>query len=152
MGTTRKLTIWVAKLMLVLVALASLAQAAESVRPHPRVGTDPGSSAIVTRSAVFRVKGSVKGLYPGAARKMRVTVTNPNAFSIVVTNVGTATRSPGSGCAARSVKIKPWRGRARVGAHGHRRMKLVVRMLPRTPDTCQGKRFPIRFVGAAVRA
>jgi hypothetical protein len=152
MPTIRNALLATAKLLLVLVVLASLAQAAEFVRPRPGVDTDPGSSAVVGRAAVFRVKGSVKGLYPGATKKLRVTVTNPNAFVIVVTRVGAAVRSPDQGCAAKNVKITPWHGRARVSARAHRRMKLAVRMKPGTPDACQGERFRIRFGGTAVRA
>jgi len=67
-------------------------------------------------------------------------------------SVTASVKSVASGCPVNSVKIKPWRGRARVSARGHRRMKLVVRMLPRTPDACQGARFRLRFGGTAVRA
>jgi len=150
MPTIRKTLLGTAKLTLALVVLASLAQAAEYVRPHLR-GTHAGPSSIVTRPAVFTVKGHTKGFYPGRRRPMRVTVTNPNAFAIMVTRVSASVRSVAAGCSTRSVKITPWRGRARVSARGHRRMKLLVRMLPRTPDSCQGARFGLRFGGTAVR-
>ncbi|MGZ5289330.1 MAG: hypothetical protein ACXWZU_08905 [Actinomycetota bacterium] len=151
MATTRKLLLTAGKLALVLVVLASLAQAAEYVAPHLR-GRPSGSSIIVNRPAVFTVKGHSKGFYPGRKRPMRVTVANPNPFPIVVTRVTASVRSVASGCPMKSVKIKPWHGRARVATRGHRRMKLVVRMLPRTPDACQGARFRLRFGGTAVRA
>ena len=150
MPTIRKTLLGATKLTLVLVVLASLAQAAEYVRPHLR-GDDASTSSIITRPAVFTVKGHAKGFYPGRRHPMRVTVTNPNAFAIVVTRVSASVRSVAVGCPTRSVKIMPWRGRARVSAHGHRRMKLIVRMLPRTPDACQGARFGLRFGGTAVR-
>ncbi|MEO8477958.1 MAG: hypothetical protein ABI572_13045 [Actinomycetota bacterium] len=53
--------------------------------------------------------------------------------------------------AAESVKVTPWRGSARLGAHAHRRIKLVVRMMRRSTDVYQGERFRLRFGGAAVR-
>jgi hypothetical protein len=151
MRTTRKVLLTAGKLALVLLVLGSLAQAAEYVGPRLR-GRGADSSIIVTRPAVFTVKGHSRGFYPGRKRPMRVTVTNPELFPIVVTRVTASVKSVASGCPVNSVKIKPWRGRARVSARGHRRMKLVVRMLPRTPDACQGARFRLRFGGTAVRA
>lgn len=138
------------KLALVLVVLASLAQAAEYA--GPRLRGNSTETTIAPRPAVFTVKGHSKGLYPGRKRPMRVTVTNPNPFPILVTRITGSVKSVASGCPTHSVKIKPWRGRARVSAKGHRRIKLVVRMLPRTPDACQGARFRLRFGGTAVQA
>ena len=151
MSTTKRALVGIAKLVLVLVVLASLAQAAEYVGPRLRSHGE-GSSSIVNRPAVFTVRGHSKGFYPGRKRPMRVTVRNPNTFPIVVTRVTASVASVVSGCPTKSIKIKPWRGRARVSARGHRRMKLIVRMLPRTPDACQGARFKLRFGGTAVRA
>jgi hypothetical protein len=151
MSTIRTAVLWTGKLLLVLVVLASLAQAAEYVRPHLRA-RDAGTTSIVARPAVFTIKGHSQGFYPGRTHPMRVTVTNPNAFPIVVTRVTASVKSVAAGCPPRSVKIKPWRGRTQVAAQGHRRMKLVVRMLHRTPDVCQGARFRLRFGGTAVRA
>jgi len=150
MATIRKTLLTASKLALVLVLLASLAQAAEYIAPHLQ-GRPSGSSLIVNRPAVFTVKGHSKGFYPGRKRPMRVTVRNPNPFPIVVTRVTASVKSVTSGCPIGSVKVKRWRGRARVSARGHRRVKLVVRMLPRTPDACQGARFRLRFGGTAVR-
>jgi len=150
MTTTRKLLLSVGKLALVLVVLASLAQAAEYVAPHLR-GRSSGSSVIVNRPAVFTAKGHSKGFYPGRRRPMRITLKNPNPFPIVVTRVTASVTSVISGCPIGSLKVKRWRGRARVSARGHRRIKLVVRMLPRTPDACQGARFRLRFGGTAVQ-
>jgi hypothetical protein len=151
MATTKKALLGAGKLALVLVVLASLAQAAEYVAPHLRGGPS-GSSVIVNRPAVFTVKGHSKGFYPGRKRPMRVTVRNPNAFAIVVTRVTASVSSVAAGCPPKTIRIKAWRGRARVAARGHRRIKLVVRMLPRTPDACQGARYRLRFGGTAVQA
>jgi hypothetical protein len=147
----RKALVGAARLTLVLFVLASLAQAAEYVRPGSGPQADGDASWVTPRAAVFKVKGRAKGLYPGRTRKMRVTVTNLTAFPIVVKRVVAAVRPPGDGCKPKNVGVKPWRGRLRVGAHGHRRMKMIVRMKPRTPDACQGKRFRLRFTGTAVR-
>jgi hypothetical protein len=151
MPTIRTVLLGTAKLLLVLVVLASLAQAAEYIGPRLRPG-DEATSSNVGRPAVFTVKGHSKGFYPGRTHPMRVTVTNPNPFPIVVTRVAASVTSATSGCPSKSIKIKPWHGRARLARRGHRRMKLIVRMLPRTPDACQGARFRLRYGGTAVRA
>lgn len=138
-----------AKLTIILVVLASLAQAAEYV--GPRLDDAPAPGPVSHRASVFRVSGHVKGLFPGRERTMRAEVANPNGFPIVLTRVRATVSSEDPGCAAKNVKVTPWRGSARIGAHAHRRIKLVVRMMRRTPDACQGERFRLRFGGAAAR-
>ncbi len=150
MLTIRKALLGTAKMLLVLVVLASLAQAAEYIQPRLH-GGGTGASSIPTRGPSFRIKGSVNGLYPGLTKKLRVTVTNPNGYALVVTRVKAKVSAVGPGCGAGNVKIKRWKGRARVGAHAHRRIKLKVRMKPKTPDACQGGRFGLTFSGKAVR-
>jgi len=151
MLTIRKALLGAAKELLVLVVLASLAQAAEYIQPRLHGGDETGTSSIPTRGPSFRIKGSVKGLYPGVTKKLRATVTNPNGYPLVVTRVEAKVSAVGPGCGAGNIKIKTWKGRARVGAHAHRRIKLVVRMKPKAPDACQGGRFALTFSGKAVR-
>ena len=152
MLTIRKALLGTAKMLLVLVVLASLAQAAEYIQPRLHGGGgSSGASSIPTRGPSFRIKGSANGLYPGVTKKLRVTVTNPHGYALVVTRVKAKVSAVGPGCGAANVKIKVWNGRARVGAHAHRRIKLKVRMKPKTPDACQGGRFELTFSGKAVR-
>ena len=138
------------KLTIVLVVLASLAQAVEYVEPR-RDSQVPDPYTAANRNPMFRITGHVIGLFPGRQRMMRTVVANPNRVPIVVTRVRATVSSEDPGCAAKNVKVTPWRGSARIAAHAHRRFKLVVRMMRRTPDACQGERFWLRFGGAAVR-
>lgn len=98
----------------------------------------------------FRVSGTVKGLYPGRVKTLRVRVRNPNGVPMRVRFVRVRVVSPVSTCPARSVRVKPWRGSVQIRAGASKRLRLQVRMRRWTPDACQGVRYRLRYKGWAV--
>ena len=93
----------VAKLTAVSVVLAAtLGQAAEFVRhADPRAGDAGAASVAGAPTARFKIRGHVKQLYPGKEGKLRLRVTNPNGFPIVVRTIKVKVRPAGRWCSAK---------------------------------------------------
>jgi hypothetical protein len=128
----------------VIVVLASMALAETMEGPPPdaaRAGTP-----------TFRVTGSVKGMFPGRVKRIRLRVRNRFDFPIRVREVRAIVLRPGPGCPGRVIRIKPWRGRLKVPPRSARVIRPRVRMRIKIPNACQGATFPIRYSGEAVRA
>lgn len=131
-----------------LVVVAALAQAGERREGAPVLGEErSGQSA-----PRFRIRGSIGGLFPGLRTTMRLAVRNPNPYAIRVTRIKTAVGASTGACPARSMKVRTWKGRARVPARGVRRIKVSVRMKRTAPTVCAGHRYRLIYRGWAVRA
>jgi len=113
-------------------------------------GPEPPAARSVTPT--FLVSGSVKGLYPGRVKKLRLKVSNPFGFAIKVRFVRVVPRSRRATCPAKVLRVGTWRGPMRIPAHGSRRIRVKVRLSIDAPDACQGVRFRLRYGGVAVRA
>jgi hypothetical protein len=100
----------------------------------------------------LRVSGSVRGLYPGAHLRLRLTVRNGRGFPIRVVSlkvrVGNASRS----CRRRQLRVGRLRRPLVVRAHRSRRTALPVTMLRSAPDACQGAVFPLKFRASGRKA
>jgi hypothetical protein len=99
----------------------------------------------------FGIAGSVKGLYPGLTKPLRLTLTNPQHFAIVVTSVTVAVGNASQGCKAANIAVTHFSGRRRVAAKGSARVKLEITLVHKAPDACQGAVFPLRYRGRAVK-
>jgi hypothetical protein len=144
--------ITVAKLTAVCVVLAAtLGQAAEFAR-HPDPGRS-GSGATVTGPSAtrFKIRGHVAHLYPGKKTKLRLRVTNPNRFPILVRSIRVKVRPAGRWCSAKALKITRYHGVRRIRARHTVTMRLRIRMRRKVARACMGARFPLRFVGKATR-
>jgi hypothetical protein len=131
-------------LVAVALTLGSMALADVVGAPEP----EPLRAARPT----FRVRGNVKGLYPGHVKKMRLRVRNPFDFAIRIHEVRARARRPFVGCPAKAVKIRRWHGNLKIAPHSRRIVNVRIRMKRWAPNACQGARFPIRYRGEAVRA
>ena len=131
-----------------LLVAAALAQAGERREGSSTLAEGrPGQSA-----PRFRIRGSIGGLYPGLRTTMRLAVRNPNPYAIRVTRIKTAVGASTGACPARSVRVRTWKGRARVPARGVRRIKVSVRMKGTAPTVCAGHRYRLTYRGWAVLA
>ena len=104
-------------------------------------------------SAAFRIKGAVKGLFPGKRKIMKVKLRNPNRFAIVVKELRIRARPsnmPGCGSKWLSVR-KRMRVSVLVPARGRATRSVRVRLKPKAPTSCSGARWPLKFRGGAVR-
>ncbi|MGZ8632186.1 MAG: hypothetical protein ACXWZF_14680, partial [Actinomycetota bacterium] len=100
----------------------------------------------------FRIRGSVTGLFPGMRTTMRLTIRNPNTFTIRLSKVRTTVQAGSGPCPAGSMKVKPWSGRKRIPARAVRRVRVRVQMKAWAPQACAGHRYRLAYRGWAVRA
>jgi hypothetical protein len=126
------------------IALSSMAVAGVGLSNEP-----PSSR---TSNPTFRIRGAVKGMYPGRVRKLRLRIRNPLDRAIRVRSIRARVRRPHRGCPAKAITIRRWRGHLRIRPHRGRTVRVKVKMKRRAPNACQGARFPIRYRGTAVRA
>jgi hypothetical protein len=114
----------------------------------------PHASRLVPAAAKdgsFRIAGSVGGLYPGLTKPLKLTVSNPQHFAIVVTSVTVAVGDASQGCKAGNIAVTDFSGRRRVGAKDSARVTLQITLVHEAPDACQGALFPLRYSGRAVK-
>ena len=113
----------------------------------------PGPSAMKAHKPHPTAKGTITNLWPGAVKKMTITVKNPYPKAIVVkkivAKVGAGRGSFGT-CAASILKIKVWKGKVTIKPRKAKRFLLVVTMLASAPNSCQGTRFPLTYTVKAV--
>lgn len=103
--------------------------------------------------ARFALAGKVTGLFPGAHKKLRLRITNPNAWAIRVLSLSvTPTGSNRPGCDASWIKTRKLLGLSlRVAAGGRNAAMVPVRVSADPPDMCRDARWPLRFSGRARR-
>ena len=111
------------------------------------------SGRVGSSGAAFRIKGVVKGLFPGKRKIMKVKLRNPNRFPIVVKELKIRVRPSNKlGCASKWIKVrKRLRVSVRVPARGRAKRSVPVKLKPRAPRSCQGARWRLKFRGGAVR-
>jgi hypothetical protein len=147
-----------------LVALVGAAVSGLSLIPQE--GDDGGLILTAARlqepgyqQAGFTIEAkSVKGLYPGATKRMAVSLKNPYAFDLKVTSLHGAVISTsrrqcrlGSG----TLVAKPFDGRLPLVIPARRTVNAgtVPLHMPRTaPETCQSTTFTVQLVGVATKA
>jgi hypothetical protein len=97
--------------------------------------------------SLFRIRGHVKGMYPGRHRRLVVQISNPQGRAIVVTSITARVRRAVRGCRGSNIRMRRFSGAKLVPAWGHAKVRLRVRMLSTAPDACEGARFPMAFSG-----
>ncbi|WP_433297875.1 hypothetical protein ACQP2F_42065 [Actinoplanes sp. CA-030573] len=141
-------------LALIVLPLATLGSPGSAERDRPQlilVGRD-GSS-----SDRFTVEGtSVQGLYPGAARRIRLTIVNPGRWNLRIDRLGgRVVRTSRRGCPTSGLRVSSYGGRlpALVRAHGRTTLPgtFSVSMPPSTTPKCAATRFTIGLYGAGAR-
>ena len=96
--------------------------------------------------------GPRRGLFPGGAERLVLTVTNPNSFEIVVRSITVDARAANDGCGARNLVTSDFTGPPLyVPRDGTRQVRVPISMRPNSADACQGARFPLVFGGTATK-
>ena len=110
------------------------------------------SGRVDSSGAAFRIKGTVKDLFPGKRKTMKVKLRNQNRFPIVVKELKVRVRpSSKLGCAAKWIKVrKRLRISVRVPARGRVKRSVPVKLKRTAPASCEGARWPLKFRGGAV--
>jgi hypothetical protein len=101
----------------------------------------------------FKIKGKIKGLYPGARKKLTLRVTNTQRYRIKITSLRVkVSNSNKAGCEAKWIRPKKTvRVALLIPARAKIRVSYPVRMSKKAPNACQGARWPLRFSGKAVK-
>lgn len=101
---------------------------------------------VSTQAHAFGITGTVRRLYPGASRPLRLTVRDLEPFPIVVTSISTRVDA-GGGCPAAVLTVTPFLGSLTVRAGGSRTVVVRVRLAVSAPDACQGVVFALHYTG-----
>ena len=114
--------------------------------------TDFGE-AVYAGPQAFKVSGQVTGLWPGARKRIRLRITNPNSFPIRVRSLSVeAGSSNRSGCEARWIKLqKTLYLSLKVRKEGRASVPYPVQLSQSAPNACQAARWPLQFTGSAER-
>jgi hypothetical protein len=115
----------------------------------------PGPHAASAKKPHLVLKGHVTNLWPGATRKMRLSVKSPYPYKVLVRSIRVKVRSgkgPIGTCPASAISVKKWRGKLKIKPHGVKRVVLVVTMKRTAPDSCQGALIPLAFSAVGVPA
>jgi hypothetical protein len=101
----------------------------------------------------LKIRGSVRGLYPGARKSLILKVKNRQRYPLRVKSLKVKVgRSNKRGCARRWIRPKR---RVRVSllvpARTRAFVSYPIKMRRRAPNACQGARWKLRFKGKGVR-
>jgi hypothetical protein len=124
----------------IITALALIGAGAGLVAAQPQgsVTTTPGRPAIT-------IRGHATGLYPGAAKRLRLRLHNRTPRNLIVTRVRANVLDPDGRCAPAALRTRPRRVRRLVPARSSAGLRYRIRMAPDAASVCQGKHFPLRF-------
>jgi hypothetical protein len=115
-------------------------------------GEGPGQGGGIA-TGTFQIGGQVAGLYPGAARPMVVTFTNPAAIAIRVTQLDViAASSNHIGCTAQDLLMPDSAVDVVVPAGSSTTHTVYVGMIDDADNACQGASWALSFSGTAVQA
>jgi hypothetical protein len=111
------------------------------------------------RPGAFEIRASPAGqLYPGATRKLGLTIINPNPFPIEVRTIkGRLASTSRAGCQPipANLEIRPYDGRLPLVVRGLSRRdagQLAIHMPNTVVDGCQRARFVIHINSSATKA
>ena len=91
------------------------------------------------------VRGHVRGLYPGASKRLRVVVRNRAEVVVRLERLDVRVADASPRCRAANVTVRGFEGSKPIPAGGRRRLRLRARMRAAAPNACQGARFPLTF-------
>lgn len=136
----------IAPLLAAILTVSAIAVAGTlSTRGQQPKGTAPRS---------LKIRGHVRGMYPGRTATLRLHIRNPLPVRVGVYRIRVHVRR-GSGpygrCPARMLSAKPWRGLQRIPGRHTRVFRLDIRMRRRAPDRCQAARWHLTYDAKSVR-
>lgn len=95
------------------------------------------------------LSGHVAGLMPGQRARLTIHVKNRLRGVVHLRSVKTTVRAAARGCSGKNLVIAAYHGRLRIRPGRSAQVTVSVRMRRDSPNACQGKRFPLTFVGQA---
>jgi hypothetical protein len=103
------------------------------------------------QAGTFRIAGSAAELYPGHTAQLKLTVTNPWTFGIVVTSLTVVVHNASVDCTGTNLVASAFAGKLSVAAHRSAKVILHLSMHQSAPNACEGVRFPLWYRGLAKR-
>lgn len=114
--------------------------------------TDPMTSPAGSR-AVFKVKGTVKGLYPGLKKRLPLKLKNRAKYAIKVQTLTIKRKKTGvMKCPKRLLRVKKFvrpNMKVRPGRTG--KAKAWVKLAAKAPNACKNVTFPVAYQAEAVK-
>ena len=95
------------------------------------------------------LSGHVGGLMPGQRGRLTIRVKNRLHRVVHLRSVRTTVLAAARGCGGRNLVVSAYRGRLRLKPGRTARVTVGVRMRVDSPNACQGKVFPLTFMGQA---
>lgn len=139
------------------VGAAGLAVALKDPATTDQEMTLTAAAAGGEQNPAFTVRGTaVEDLYPGARRRLVLTLDNPSRVDLLVTGMHarlTATDRPGCAPVASNLEVEPYTGAlpARIGARESRQAGAVPLHMPNSVvDACQKATFTVAVTADAV--
>jgi hypothetical protein len=129
----------------IVVAFLALALSASASWLHDDPAPGRSDFARAGGGGGLRIGGSVAGLYPGSAQRLRVHVDNPGRRPLTVRSLRAVPRAASRRCPATTVRITSHRRSIRVPPRSRRWIALKISMRRDAADACQGARFPIAY-------
>jgi len=138
----------VIQLALVAALMAAAVAYAAERGPFGSGSVDRSQARGLAHSTV-KARGDVVGLYPGADRRMRVSVRNRDSRPARLRRFRTRVGNANPVCTDGYLRVRQLkRPQRRIGPHRSILIRVRVRVRPSAPDACQGARWPLRFRGS----
>jgi hypothetical protein len=131
---------------------ASIIGTGSSVAGATTPGAAAAASGVAPQASSFSISGGVKGLYPGKAAPLVLTVSNPLELAITVTSLTTTVSAIKATCGAANVTVTRFVGNLRVAARHKGIVHLRATMGHAAPNACQGATFTFHYRGLAKAA
>jgi hypothetical protein len=118
----------------------------------------PGAGLTAPQYSFTVQAAPVQGLYPGAVRQLRLTLTNPYTFDLLVTGMHAdlvGTSRPGCDPVSTNLEVQPYTGELPVGVKAEDSAEggvVPLHMPNSVADDCQRATFTIKRSADAMRA
>jgi hypothetical protein len=115
------------------------------------VGGQSSPPAAAAATTMFKISGSVKGLFPGSSVPLVLSIVNPQSYPIVVSSITTRVgKTNRPGCSSTFLSVAPFSGAIAVAAKGSAAVIVSVTLSHAAPNACEGAVFPLKYSGSAV--
>jgi hypothetical protein len=155
MGTGRRLSASAVRFLLTVALIGGLVspQAMSFLASSREANRETDRAVAAALSRGFSVKGTVKGLYPGRKKTLKLRVRNLRRYKIKVKSLTIRVKKPSKpGCKRRWLKVT--RGifpKLKIGKLRHARVNVPIKLKRKANDKCQGAKWPLKYAGTAKR-
>lgn len=136
--------------MVIAAALCVIALFLTVAHGGPFVGLPADSSRHVEAS--LGIRGHVRGLYPGASKKLRLRLANRHRFAVRLDSIEIKGGAGATACPPENLEIgSPQPHEKRLPPTSRRTVRASVKLRPSAPDSCSGAKLPLHYRAHAHR-